>query len=35
MLIVYLLSHGGASESFQMPCRLAGIVPGRLLEISR
>ena len=35
MLIVYLLSHDGASESFQMPCRFAGNVPGRLLEISR
>ena len=35
MLIVYLLSHGGVSESFHSPCRFAGIVPGRLLDISR
>ena len=30
MLIVYLLSQGGLRLSFQMPCRLAGWLPGRL-----
>ena len=35
MLVVYLLSHGGAMLSFQMPCKFAAIVPGRLLPISR
>ncbi len=28
MLTVYLLSQGGRSRSFQMPCRLAGCAPG-------
>ena len=32
MLIVYLLSQGGYSLSFQIPCRLAGWVPGRELR---
>ena len=35
MFVVYLLSHGGAMLSFQIPCRFAAIVPGRLLPISR
>src|SRR6476620_7505829 len=35
MLVVYLLPHGGAKRSFQMPCRLEGLVPGRELEIKR
>ena len=29
ILSVYLLSHGGASESFQRPCRFAGWEPGQ------
>ena len=33
--MVYFESHGGLIESFQMPCRLAGWVPGREEEISR
>ena len=32
---MYFESHDGLSESFQMPCRLAGWVPGREDEISR
>ena len=32
---VYFESHDGLSESFQMPCRFAGWVPGRDDEISR
>ena len=35
MFVVYLLSQGGAKLSFQMPCRLAAIVPGRLLPMRR
>jgi len=35
MLMVYLLSHGGVIELFQIPCKLAGCVPGREQEISR
>jgi len=35
MLIVYLLSHGGVIESFQIPCSVAGSVPGRLEAIRR
>ena len=33
--MVYFESHCGLIESFQMPCRLAGWVPGREEEISR
>ena len=32
---MYFESHAGVSESFQMPCRFAGWVPGREEEISR
>ncbi len=35
MFVVYLLSQGGVKSSFQMPWRLAAIVPGRLLPINR
>jgi hypothetical protein len=33
--MVYFESQAGASESFQMPCRLAGWLPGRDDEINR
>ena len=32
---MYFDSQDGVSESFQMPCRLAGWVPGREEEMSR
>ena len=34
MLVVYLDPHQGFMSWFQIPCRLAGSVPGRELEIS-
>jgi len=34
MFVVYLLSHHGLVSSFQIPCRFAGSVPGRELEMS-
>ena len=30
-----LLPHGGASWSFQIPCKFAGWLPGRLLAMSK
>ena len=35
MLIVYFESQAGMNDSFQMPCRLAGSEPGRLLSARR
>src|SRR6476661_4505230 len=35
MFTVYLLPQGGSTCRFQIPCRLAGCVPGCELEINR
>ena len=35
MFVVNLLSQAGSMSSFQMPCKLAGWHPGRLLPINR
>src|SRR5687768_3837148 len=35
MFVVYLLPQGGNNRSFQIPCKLAGLVPGREDEINK